>query len=35
MSYRNATKCKICGELLLSSDKKAHLASYRSEDKLR
>ena len=33
--YRNSTKCKICGEIILKEKKKEHLARWRNIDFLR
>jgi len=32
--YRNSTKCKVCGEVILKEKKKEHLARWRSHDLL-
>ena len=32
--YRNSTKCKICGEIILKEKKKEHLARWRNVDLL-
>ena len=31
---RNSTKCKICGEVIIKSKKKEHLAHWRNADNL-
>lgn len=33
--YRNSTKCKVCGEVILKDKKKEHLARWRNPDNLR
>lgn len=32
--YRNSTKCKICGEVILKNNKKGHLEKWRNQDGL-
>ena len=33
--YRNSTKCKICGEIILKERKKEHLARWRNVEMLK
>lgn len=32
--YRNSTKCRICGEVILKAKKKEHLARWRDQEQL-
>ena len=32
--YRNSTKCKVCGEVILKDKKKEHLARWRDTELL-
>jgi len=33
--YRNSTKCKVCGEVILKDKKKEHLSRWRNSENLR